>query len=113
MTAAPSSADEALARYRVDVAYCFRQTRTKLVAACATAEDLKPLAVILRGDLMESIVFKKVCRWLEGRGKSASAPSELDVRRTILFHVSRELERRGQGRLVSALARACRPTSAG
>ena len=105
----PATADQAFMRYRFDVAQCVSTTRLRLLGACRAKPDLKPVAFLLKGDLTESIVFKKVCQWLDARKQPARAPLDIDVRRQALYQFSRELSRRNQGHLVAVLARACIP----
>ena len=111
MRSTPSSPDQALATYRVDVARAFAKVRSRLVQGCAREVELKPVALALKSDVMEAVVFKRACEWLESRGRGSQAPEGVDLDRRILFHTSQELGRRHLGHLVSKLAAACRQQS--
>lgn len=105
MNSLPSTADEALLRYSVDVARYVQSTRTRLLVGCKANRELFEVARVLRGDLLETIVFKNVCKWIETC--STRPPLELELKRAILFEISKELKRSGLGHLVTTLAKAC------
>lgn len=104
----PLNADEALAVFKVDVLEYVEKAKLKLLVGCSKNEELKEVAKVLKGDLMQSILFKKACEWLlSKKQENRFLFKSEDLEKYILYQTAIELRRRNLESYILPLIKAC------